>query len=231
MNGSRLGLGIAVGVGAVIAAGIVSATIPDATGVIHGCYTKSTGTIRVIDDAVTKCKQGETALNWNVQGPIGPVGPTGPKGDRGDQGIPGPAGAAGPAGPDGAPGPGGVTDAYIGGTPASNPNLFVGIISDNAEYETAKVVVPAGNYVFLGKGTLRNADHFTIAICRLRADAAELDRVTVLMDLPNFSGSYSLMGAATVSATTTIRTLCQTPSDGVDAEHNRLLAIAVTNLH
>jgi hypothetical protein len=41
---------VACGVGA----GIAFATIPDGSGVIHGCYTKSTGTIRVIDSAATK---------------------------------------------------------------------------------------------------------------------------------------------------------------------------------
>ena len=48
-----------------LAVGAVYATIPDAGGVIHGCYAKSGGAIRVIDDEVTTCKQGETQLDWN----------------------------------------------------------------------------------------------------------------------------------------------------------------------
>ena len=231
MTESRLGLGISVGTGVVMAAAIASAIIPDTAGVIHGCYTKSTGTIRVIDDAVTKCKQGETALNWNVQGPIGPKGDKGDKGDQGIAGPAGPAGPEGPTGPEGAQGPGGVTDAYIGGTPANNPHLFVGIISDNTDHETASVTVPAGKYVFLGKGTLFNADHFTTATCRLFAGTSELDRVNVIIDLAGFSGPYTLSGAAAFEATTTVRTVCATLSDGVDARNNRLVAIAVTNLH
>lgn len=73
--------------------GIAMATIPDSTGVIHGCYTKPTSTIRIIDSTVSTCKSGETALNWSVTGPAGPMGPVGPAGPTG------PAGASGPPGP------------------------------------------------------------------------------------------------------------------------------------
>ncbi|HMG33187.1 MAG TPA: hypothetical protein VKM94_04545 [Blastocatellia bacterium] len=51
------------------------ATIPDSNGVIHACYNKSGGSIRVIDDSVTKCSSNETSLSWNVTGPPGPIGP------------------------------------------------------------------------------------------------------------------------------------------------------------
>ena len=39
----------------VLAGGVAVASIPDSTGVIYGCYTKSTGTIRIIDRSVTNC--------------------------------------------------------------------------------------------------------------------------------------------------------------------------------
>src|SRR5215467_11162506 len=39
---------------------LTRATIPDAKGAIHGCYTKSGGTIRVIDDSITSCNADET---------------------------------------------------------------------------------------------------------------------------------------------------------------------------
>ena len=59
-----------------VVAGVVltKATIPDAKGVIHGCYSKSGGSIRVIDDSVTTCNANETSLSWNMTGPIGPIG-------------------------------------------------------------------------------------------------------------------------------------------------------------
>lgn len=93
-------------------AGIVSATIPS-QNVIDACYTRSGGSLRVIDATVTKCGKQETSLAWNVQGvkgdqgdpgATGPAGPAGPAGPQGEQGIQGPAGPAGPTGPAGAAG-------------------------------------------------------------------------------------------------------------------------------
>jgi hypothetical protein len=81
-----------------LAAGVAYATIPDPTGTIHACYSKSGGTLRVIDASVTNCKSGETALDWSVQGPPGPAGAQGAQGLQGPQGVPGPAGAPGISG-------------------------------------------------------------------------------------------------------------------------------------
>lgn len=91
----------------VLAAGAAYATIPDSNGVIHGCYAKSGGTLRVIDAGVTSCKTGETSLDWNRTGPPGAAGPAGP------QGAAGPAGPQGGAGPAGPPGPSGLLDLVI----------------------------------------------------------------------------------------------------------------------
>jgi hypothetical protein len=74
------------------------ASIPDANGVLHGCYTKSTGTIRVIDDSVTTCKSGETSMSWNIAGPQGPQGAPGTAGTQGPAGPAGPAGSSGVSG-------------------------------------------------------------------------------------------------------------------------------------
>ena len=61
-----------------IAAGVTYATIPDGSGVIHGCFTTSNGALRVIDtDAGGTCKKGETSLNWNQTGPQGQAGQNG----------------------------------------------------------------------------------------------------------------------------------------------------------
>jgi hypothetical protein len=57
--------------------GIAYAMIPDANGVIHSCYKKSGGALRVIDSAVTNCDVNETPLNWNQTGPPGPAGISG----------------------------------------------------------------------------------------------------------------------------------------------------------
>lgn len=80
---------LAAAVVTAVSAGAAYATIPGGDGVIHGCYAKSGGTLRIIDASVTKCKDGETALNWNQQGTPGPQGPQGQPGPQGPQGEPG----------------------------------------------------------------------------------------------------------------------------------------------
>ena len=64
-----------------LAGGIADATIPDSSGVIHGCYQKNQGTLRVIDAGTAQtCSSSETALNWSQTGPQGAQGPPGPTG-------------------------------------------------------------------------------------------------------------------------------------------------------
>jgi hypothetical protein len=85
------------GAAAVILAGGATAayaSIPDGNGVIHGCYLKSNGNLKVINSASQACKSDEKALNWNQTGPAGPstAGPTGldvvvEQGAAGDQSI------------------------------------------------------------------------------------------------------------------------------------------------
>ena len=85
-------VGIVGGIAAAVLAGTAYATIPGGDGVIHGCYAKSGGSLRVIDGSTTNCKSGEGALDWSRQGVPGP---------KGDAGAPGPVG---PQGETGAPG-------------------------------------------------------------------------------------------------------------------------------
>src|SRR5690349_17871113 len=71
----------------VLAGGVAYASIPDADGVIHGCYKTQNGQLRVIDSG--GCLPSEAALDWNQTGPTGP---------QGAQGLTGPAGPPGPSG-------------------------------------------------------------------------------------------------------------------------------------
>jgi hypothetical protein len=77
---------------------------------IKACYNVSNGQMRQVAGP-SDCKNGETFILWNVQGPKGdkgdkgdpgPVGPQGPQGLKGDTGA---TGAQGPQGPQGAQGP------------------------------------------------------------------------------------------------------------------------------
>lgn len=129
----------------VISAGMVFATIPGAAGVIHGCYHKSSGNIRVIDDAVASCKANETELVWNVTGPRGPQGLQGLVGPMGAPGAPGPTGAAGAIGPSGPAGPAGPAGAITRAHFASGPGAQL-----TSDYSlVVQKAVPAGSYVFV----------------------------------------------------------------------------------
>ncbi|MFL5959671.1 MAG: hypothetical protein ACJ75G_05315 [Gaiellaceae bacterium] len=74
-----------------VAGGIAYATIPDASGVIHGCYKKSSpnqGTLRIIDtDKAQGCSNSEIPLNWSQTGPQGPQGQQGPEGPTGPSDV------------------------------------------------------------------------------------------------------------------------------------------------
>ncbi len=52
-------------------------SIPGANGVIHGCYQKKTGILRVVA-ARSRCSRSEQPIAWNQQGPNGAKGNTGP---------------------------------------------------------------------------------------------------------------------------------------------------------
>ena len=75
---------------AIAAASTAFAAIPDAGGVIQGCYDKSSGQLRVADTATNQpkgCSIKEAALTWSQQGPQGAPGIQGPKGEPGPSDI------------------------------------------------------------------------------------------------------------------------------------------------
>ena len=70
-------------------------SIPGPDGVIHGCYAKKGGGLRLVG-AGAKCAKGERAIAFNQRGP---QGTTGTQGLQGVQGLQGAAGAQGVPGP------------------------------------------------------------------------------------------------------------------------------------
>jgi hypothetical protein len=60
------------------ATGLAFAAIPDSKGVIHSCYAKSDGALRVVNG--TKCQSGEKKLKWSQRGPQGKPGKPGAAG-------------------------------------------------------------------------------------------------------------------------------------------------------
>jgi hypothetical protein len=128
---------VALGVGAT-----AYASIPDSSGVIHGCYLKGLGTLRVIDSPNQKCLNViETPIQWNQQGPVGPAGPPGPKGPTGGAGPQGNAGPKGDTGPQGAAG-GSSSAAFAFTSSVTGLNHDETIYTDVLSHD-----VPAGNWV------------------------------------------------------------------------------------
>jgi len=110
---------VAAGLLGAVGAYAVNTITLTTSSVIYACQSNTNGSLRIVS-ATTGCKNGETPLQWNVQGvqgdtgPQGSTGPQGVKGDKGDTGATGPAGAdstvpgpTGATGPQGDPGPSG----------------------------------------------------------------------------------------------------------------------------
>lgn len=155
---------VAAIVAALAVSGIAYATIPDTTGVIHGCYAKSSGgstpgALRVVDTGLGQsCGLNEVALSWNQQGVRGATGPQGTKGATGAQGPGGPAGTQGPQGPTG---PSGTSHGYGHATG--------GIALDTAGYDQVDSIsgLPYGHYMVWVAGTIGDNGGDSHATCRL----------------------------------------------------------------
>ena len=152
----RLGLGAVIGAlaGVLVVSGIAYAAVPDSgTGAFHGCVSKATGILRVIDPATgQQCPTRETAITWNQKGVSGPAGAPGPAGAIGPAGA---TGAAGPSGPIGASGPAGPAGP-AGGTGSltdlscNDGNSLVGSVHatiDAVSHAIALTCVPSTHFV------------------------------------------------------------------------------------
>jgi len=212
----------------VLAGGAAWASIPDASGVIHGCYPRpgaQTRALRVIDtDLGQACAADETALSWNHQGLRGTTGAQGPAGIRGPSG---PRGSAGPEGQVGA----GSTDAWFAHDLSSRPAITGGL-------DLLQLVLPAGSYVIHGKSTLANTDtsHRQGAFCEIKVGSTDLDRSDLALEEqglfggPNASwGTIPLRAVAVVGAPTTLVLRCS--GTGVVAYQYALTAVRMGQIN
>jgi len=125
--------------GALVVGGVAYASIPDSSGIIHGCLQKIVGNLRVVDPSTDTCRSSEVNLDWNQTGPTGVRGPTGAVGPTG---ATGPTGAAGQTGATGPTGPAGIVGVQM---VLSLPT----IVAAGAESETT-VSCPAGDIALTG---------------------------------------------------------------------------------
>ena len=156
-------------VAVVAAVSVAYASIPDGNGVIHGCYQKTNGQLRVIDPAVSSCNPSETPLQWSQTGPQGPVGPQGPQG---------PQGPAGPEGLSGSSAFGGFSQVLqIDGVPDELATV-------------GKLLLPPGKYAVFAKiniAFIEDDADFDFAECRLIAES-DVDAGVVQDDDDQFFG-------------------------------------------
>ena len=180
---------LALAVGVLVAlGGVAYATIPDAGGVITGCYNTVNGNLRVIDVAAGQtCKPSEAALNWNQTGPAGLPGAPGAPGAPGEDGADGEAGPQGPQGDPGPQGPPGTALAYAHVYPdgtydqASNITVrhsgFDGLYCAGVNDGTPQVAVASLDSLPNLGGSVQ-AGVFHASICSQFPDANEIMVVT-----------------------------------------------------
>jgi Collagen triple helix repeat (20 copies) len=99
------GLATGFAVAGTLGVPVAFASTPD-SGVVHACYSKSSGILRI--PSGQHCSKGEVAISWNQKGAQGPQGAQGATGNNGIAGAPGATGPAG-TGSQGAQGATGAT--------------------------------------------------------------------------------------------------------------------------
>jgi hypothetical protein len=204
----------------------VEAAIPDPSGVIHGCYAKTSqgavpaGSLRVVDTGFGQsCNANEGTVNWSQTGPKGPTGVAGPKG------------TTGPKGATGAQGPAGAGPAF-----ANYPSEIT--MQPDDTRTVADVVLPVGKYtlsgqvhmVFTGDSLLR---------CSLESSSGTVHQ----MSDPFFTGfdtevdpfaelTTPIIGDVTVTAPNTgVRVVCIAGgSDPIDNVQGALIATQVSSV-
>jgi hypothetical protein len=178
---AALGLLAAVG-------GIAYATIPDAGGVIHGCYLNRTGLLRVIDTSTSNCTTFETPIEWSQ------TGPQGPPGQPGEQGPPG------------EPGP----------SEAFNVRGSTVEITSDASTEILRRDVPAGSYVVTARVEAFTRGQTTgprfITCMIMDTSDQNAGSLTVEMETPpgasNGAAGLPLVGVAEAPSGGTLRITC-----------------------
>jgi hypothetical protein len=200
-------------VGALTVGGIAYATIPDGGGVIHGCYLKGLGTLRVIDTGKSQtCSSFETPLAWNQTGPQGSQGPTGATGATGSTGA---TGATGPS------------DVYSVDGYGSQKNLPIASWVTLATTPT----LPAGSYVVQGEAEAENTQSLdTDYNCDL-VDSSNTEYQSSRADGPGWV-TIPVQTVITLTSPDTISLQCIAANQALSEAFNwKLAAIEVGTVH
>jgi hypothetical protein len=221
MHTRRWAIGAIALVGLLVAGGVAYATIPDDHGVIHGCYTRSGGSLRVIDAGVTNCSAKETALNWSVTGPPGPAGPAGA---TGPQGVPGPQGSQGQQGLQGAQGQSGVSHAYYGSATQSS-------VGTSATTVVTMPSVPDGSYVITGLTKFDDGLDEPFVDCWLYVNGAKIQETFGEIQLKSGLGELPVVFATTLTGGGSFIELKCGSSDSTTTADANLALVAVNAIN
>ena len=226
---------LAVAAGASYASRKIAAKgIPDANGVIHGCF-KNNGDLRVVKKN-TACKNNETSLSWNQTGPRGAAGPPGAAGPAGAPGSRGDKGATGAQGPKGDTGSSG-SKGDKGATGAQGPKGATGVAGANgvSGYQlvsTAVTTLPNGGATASGAAFCPTGKK--VVGGGWDTDASK--NVFVIQSTPNASGSAwlgTIQNNSTGSVQVVLTAACVTapttgpvPAPGPSSTHGVLKVTA-----
>lgn len=180
------------------AGGIAYASIPDANGVIHACYSANgTGIpggtpLKIVD---TACTNGQAEITWGQVGPQGPAGEKGDPGEKGDKGDPGEPGAPG------------ISGAYANYAADWEP------IGEGLTRTVASVTVPAGSYVLNAVVKALDIEDFEYLQCGFFAPGTGHGHFAVFTG----DGTQPLLGDATVECgANTIFLRCEAREGAID---------------
>ena len=211
-SGRRLAVvfGIAIA-GLVLAGSIAYASIPDSSGVLHGCYSanganaKGGAQLNLVNSDQATCTNGQTAVTWSQTGPAGGTGPTGP------------TGPAGPAGP---------TDIWDLNH-YGNGSLAIGV--NNSTF-VAVIAPPAGTYYVEASLHGFNSNGAADIWCELQAPGtiawAQGDATEA-----NQNVDLHLQGVGTITSSQNINVTCRSNAAGSTVEDWNLDALQVSTVH
>jgi hypothetical protein len=220
---------LALGVIALLAVlgGVAWAAIPGPRGIIHACYRRRGGALRVIDtSAHARCGRREAELNWSE---TGPPGPRGGRGLAGARGATGPRGAVGPTGPIGPPG--GLSSAFT--TSETAP------LTLTSSRQVLTLSLPAGNYVVNASVTIAGEDakggSTEAATCTLvktpNPSAVASASATVPFVEGGSAQTISLEGTWSLPAAEALELSCARNTAGsVSAKLGRIVAVDVGSI-
>jgi hypothetical protein len=177
---------LALTTGGAYATGVLGSPV-DADGVIHGCYQKYNGTLRLVAADDPACRTSEQQIAWSRTGPQGEKGDTGEKGEKGDTGEKGEKGDAGPQGIQGDRGTAGAD----GAAGVSGYHIVGADLTVSGSHRVTYSLSCGSGEVVLGGGAWRFTNPGSIDIEPRVTQSAPIDERTWEVKINNFASLRS----------------------------------------